>query len=82
MKAPSEIFMYFDLIYPDGYIAKAYTEDVEDQGEWTFNRIGTSNYMTMEHSNPESIDGKIVNVHITRKMMVKKGRTKNLLWEL
>jgi len=57
----TEIYMYFDLWYPDGYTARSDTEG------FTFTRVGSTNYMTLSHPNPQSVHGKDVSIAITRK---------------
>ena len=46
ISAPTEIFIYFDLHYPGGYVAKA------DVDGFRFERVGETNYMTFEHDDP------------------------------
>jgi hypothetical protein len=62
ISAPTEIYIYFDLHYPDGYVAKA------DIDGFRFERVGQTNYMTLEHDDPKSVNGKIVTIAITRKV--------------
>ena len=60
VKAPSEIYAYFSIHYPDGYTARA------DIDGFTFTET-SKNYLTVEHINPNSISGKVVSIAITRK---------------
>ena len=58
--APSEIYAYTAVHYPEGYIARADTDG------FTFTEV-SKNYISLQHSNPDSIDGKVVSIVITRK---------------
>jgi len=58
--------MYFDLHYPNGYVATVTCEGKAVEGA-TFTRVDATNYMTLEFTEASNVDRKIVQVMITAK---------------
>jgi len=80
---PSEIYIYQKIHYPGGLVTKAYTEGMEDQGNWVFKPIGETNFMTIEYSgDTKLIHGKTVHVTVTQKHLedVHNGSDKLVTW--